>query len=156
LSSPASRRAALFVGFAALVAGLLPLAIALGWFAIPPSKLQAPTWIVGIAGAFVDLAGLAILVPERFPRVRGMFAGLAVTALAVVFDWIAFGPGDRESGALLSLDRFIATTPSNENAGRAVIGLFAVLVSLLAVWGWIRWFRDLRDGERRLRRRRRA
>jgi hypothetical protein len=154
LSEPASRRAVLIVGFAALIAGLFPLAIALGWFALPPSKLHAPTWVVGVGGAFFNLCGLAILMPERFSRARGFLASLAVTALAIVFNWVAFGPGERKFSATLSLGTFMAASPSSENAGRAVFGLFAVLVSLLALWGWVRWLRDLRDGERRPRRRR--
>jgi hypothetical protein len=143
----------LIVGFAALIAGLFPLAIALGWFVIPPSRLHAPTWIVGVGGAFFILCGLAILVPERFARMRGFLASLAVSALAVVFNWVAFGPGERKFSATLSLGTFVTAAPSSENAGRAVFGLFAVLVGLLALWGWVRWLRDLRGGERGRRRR---
>jgi hypothetical protein len=132
------------LGLAFLAAGLFPLAISLGWFAVPAQSVHAPLSMVGCAGVSLSAAGLATLLPEHFARLRGFLGGLAVTALAVIADWIAFGVGERGLGDTLSLGAVMDSSPSRENAGRAVLALFAVLISLLALWGWVQWLRELR------------
>ena len=77
------------IGFAFVAAGLPPLAIALGWLIVPAENLPAPLWTMGCAGAALDFAGLALLVPESLPKPRGLLAAFSITALAALFDWIA-------------------------------------------------------------------
>jgi len=129
------------VGFAFFVAGLPPLAIALGWLIVPAEQFPFPMWTMGCGGAALDFAGLALLTPESLARPRGLLAALSITALATLFDWIAFGhfQGDWR----FMLDSLMNSLALRHNAAHNVVVLFAVLLTLLALFGWTQWLRNI-------------
>ncbi len=129
------------MGFAFVVAGLPPIAIALGWLIVPSEDLPVPLWALGCGGAALEFAGLALLIPESLSRPRGLLAALSITALATLFDWIAFG--HVQGGWRLMLETFMNSLALRANAVHNVVVLFAVLLTLLALWSWIHWFRHL-------------
>jgi hypothetical protein len=133
------------IGFAFIAAGLPPLAIALGWLIVPES-LPIPLWIMGCGGAALAFAGLSLLMPESLPGPRGLLAALSITALAALFDWIAFG--HFQGGWRLMLESLMNSLSLRHNAAHNVVVLFAVLLSLLAMFGWSQWLRSMtrRDG----------
>ena len=131
------------VGFAIAVAGLPPLALALEWLTIPADELPLPLWSLGCGGATLVFAGLSLLVPDSLPRPRGLLAALAVTGLAALFDWIGFG-GARGGWALL-LDSILNSLAMKQNAAMNVVVLFAVLLTLLALYAWLQWFRSFTE-----------
>lgn len=125
------------MGFAFVVSGLTPLALALGWLAVPAQDLPVPLWAMGCAGAALVFAGLSLLLPESLSRPRGLLAALSVTAIAILFDWIAFGRV--EGGWRFMLDSLVNSLALRQNAAQDVVVLFAVLLSLLSLWSWMRW-----------------
>ena len=62
---------------------------------------------------------------------------------AAVFNWIAFGPGERRFGGGIALPFVAVSGPSSEWTGRAAFGIGAVLVDLFLVWFLERGLRDL-------------
>lgn len=140
----ASRNTSLLIGAVFLLAGMLAMSVALGWFAASPEELGAPLWMVGCGGGFFALTGLAFLLPDRHARARGLIAAILTSALAAVFDWIAFAAGDRAFGGTFALGRLSDLAAAPENASRVFFAMFATLLSLLALWAWARWLRELR------------
>ena len=127
------------IGFAFAVAGLPPLAIALGW--LPAEELPVPLWIMGCGGATLAFAGLALLIPEASLRTRGLLTALSMTALATLFDWIAFG--HFQGGWRLMLETLVDSLALRQKAVHNIVVLFAVLLTLLAMFGWSQWTRSL-------------
>ena len=129
------------IGFAFIVAGLPPLALALGWLSAPSENLPIPLWAMGCGGAALDFAGLALLIPDSLSRPRGLLAALSITALAALFDWMAFGR--LYGGWRFMLDSLMNALALRQNAAHDVVVLFAVLLTLLALWSWIHWARHM-------------
>ena len=133
------------IGFAFVVAGLPPLALALGWLTAPSENFPVPLWAMGCGGAALAFAGLSLLVPESLSRPRGLLAALSITALATLFDWIAFGRV--QGGWRFMLDALMNALALRQNAALDVVVLFAVLLTLLALWSWIHWARHMVEGD---------
>jgi hypothetical protein len=129
------------IGFAFVVAGLPPLALALGWLTVPSENLPVPLWALGCGGAALAFAGLSLLVPESLSRPRGLLASLSITALATLFDWVAFGRV--QGGWRFLLDSLANALALRQNAALDVVVLFAVLLTLLALWSWMQWVRHM-------------
>jgi hypothetical protein len=124
---------------------MVPVAFALDWLSLPVGNLPFPLWTIGCSGAALLFAGGVLLV-DSLPLPRDLLAVFSISALASVFDWIAFHDWPHDWALLLEA----LTSPSalRQNALRDVIVLFAVLLTLLAVLAWVQWLRDLanRDG----------
>ena len=131
------------MGFAFVVSGLTPLALALGWLAVPAQDLPVPLWAMGCAGAALVFAGLSLLLPESLSRPRGLLATLSVTAIAILFDWIAFGRV--QGGWRFMLDSLVNSLALRQNAAQDVVVLFSVLLSLLSLWNWMRWISHMAE-----------
>jgi len=129
------------LGFAFVVAAMPPLALALGWLTVPSEDFPVPLWALGCGGAVLAFAGLSLLIPESLPRPRGLLATLSVTALATLFDWIAFGRV--HGGWRFMLDSLLNALALRQNAAHDVVVLFAVLLTLLALWSWMNWTRHM-------------
>jgi hypothetical protein len=129
------------IGFAFVVAGLPPLALALGWLTVPSENLPVPLWAMGCGGAALAFAGLSLMVPESLSRPRGLLAALSITALATLFDWIAFGRV--HGGWRIMLDSLMNALALRQNAAHDVVVLFAVLLTLLCLWSWMHWARHM-------------
>ncbi|HEX7953234.1 MAG TPA: hypothetical protein VF523_09240 [Burkholderiales bacterium] len=131
------------IGFAFAVAGLPPLAIALGWLAVVEESLPVPLWTMGCGGAALEFAGLALLIPESLSRPRALLAALSISALATLFDWIAFG--QVQGGWRFMLDAVMNSLALRQNAVHNVVVLFAVLLTLLAMFAWSKLLRRAGD-----------
>ena len=134
-----TRGQSIFAGFAFIAAGAYPLAIGLGFAAARPGSVHAPLWVVAIAGACFVLVGTVLLVPEKDLPLRGWLVGLMVTGLAAIFDWVAFGPGERHFSGGLSFGGASMRAASGETSGRLAFGIAAVLLDAFALWGWYRF-----------------
>ena len=141
-----SRAIANTIGAAFFATALPPLAIALGWLIVPAESLPVPLWTMGCGGAALAFAGLALLMPEYFSTLRGVLAALSVTALAGIFNWVAFG--HFQGGWRFMLETLMNALALRHNAAHNVVVLFAVLLNLLALLAWSQWFREMtrRDG----------
>ena len=146
---PLSRRASIAAGLAFIAAGMYPLAIGLGFAAARPGSVHAPLWVVAIAGACFVFIGAAFAVPRGDVRLRGFLLGLVVTGLALVFDWVAFGPGERHFSGGVSFAGTALRAGSGETSGRIAFGIAAVVLDAFAAWGWYRWLQALANGPRK-------
>src|SRR5262249_23693976 len=130
-------------GFALAVAGMPPLAVSLGWLALPSEDLPVPLWALGLGGAALVLAVASLLGPDSLTRPRGLLASLAISALALVFDGIAFGGPGRGWGLLL--ENLLDSLAMKQNAAMNVVVLFAVLLTLLSLFAWLQWLRGFAE-----------
>lgn len=96
---------------------------------------------IGLGLMFV-LAGLLIALPAKYLKWRALLIALVVTLLALSFDWVAFGPGER----VFANGLFGRT--SGELMGRAVFGAFAVIADICAVAIWLNLFRGRFTGQK--------
>jgi tetratricopeptide (TPR) repeat protein len=71
--------------------------------------------------------------------------------MAVIFDWVAFGPGPRHfsggTGLRIGPVVFSLWGLSPELEGRLVIGLGALMIDAMAVYGWVRFAREFAAGK---------
>jgi hypothetical protein len=87
------------------------------------------------AGLMFVFAGAFVGVPAD-NKWRDLLATLLVTCFALTFDWVAFGPGEREFVGSFGGFGFI----SGELVGRALFGAFAVVLNVIAIGMWTgRW-----------------
>lgn len=101
--------------------------------------------MIACGGAALLFAGGALLA-DSLPLPRDLLAVMSISAFAGVFDWIAFH--DWPQDWTLLLQALLSPSALRQNALRDVIVLFAVLLTLLAVFAWVQWLRQLtnRDG----------
>jgi hypothetical protein len=84
------------------------------------------------AGLMFVFAGILVGLPPAYMKWRSLLATLVVTCFALTFDWVAFGPGERQfSGSVMGFG-FIP----GEFVGRALFGAFAVVLDICAIAMW--------------------
>jgi hypothetical protein len=116
----------------ALGAGLLVHAAAAAHgFAVPELAL----------GIFVMALAVLLVLPGRKAAARLAAGAVAVTALAIAFDWIAFAPGERSFRSVAAMGGMRADLPMGETTGRIMFGAFAVLADVAAIGLWLRLMR---------------
>ena len=126
------------LGILIFALGAAIILIGLGVIPVDPESIHAPGWVIACAGAIFALGGVIISVEN----VKGLdwlgvcCFGLILTAFAVVFDWIAFWPGERE---FTSSGNIPIPFLSGGLSGRIAFGCGGVLMTLVAVimWYWI-------------------
>jgi len=132
-----------------LAAGGLGLAAACGLIPLGSSRASVPMWIIGAIGLSFAAMGLVLLLDgiEAFMRIRCWLAFVFLVSFASVFNWVAFGPGERHFTTRTSVGSgAIGVTTVGEGGelgGRIAFGVFAVLLDLLIaspliVWVWRR------------------
>jgi len=90
------------------------------------------------AGLMFVFAGMLIGLPERYADWRRLLAALLISCFALLLDWVAFGPGERRFSGSIGGFGFIP----GETLGRAVFGLFAIILDIGAVAMWTGWGRQ--------------
>jgi hypothetical protein len=132
-----------------LAAGGLELAAAGGLIGFDASRLNAPLWLLGAMGVALVSVGLVLMLDgiEALKKISGWLALLFLVSFASIFNWVAFGPGERHftTSSAVGLGSVGVTTTSqgHELGGRIAFGVFAVLLDLLIaspvlVWLWRR------------------
>ncbi|MDX8404049.1 MAG: hypothetical protein R8K54_06540 [Mariprofundaceae bacterium] len=140
-----SKRGAWLMAATFVSMGLMIVAMSVDVIHVDPSDIHAPRWVVAVCGMMFVFAGLIIPASQSYsggePSLWVRFVGLLIIGcFALVFSWIAFGPGEREFST--SINGFIVEG-SGEVFGRAVFGFFAVLVDLWLVWGIYNFIKKL-------------
>ncbi|MBC7767510.1 MAG: hypothetical protein H7124_01850 [Phycisphaerales bacterium] len=132
----------------ALLGSVLVLA-GLGVVAVPLEQLQAPLWVVALAGfVFLCCAGLLLLVAtaktepsSSLPLAWRFVAMLAVAAVGAIAAWVAFGDGPREFTGSSSALGMSQQGSVAEAEGRFAFGILAVFSGLVVVLGLVQaWF----------------
>ena len=120
-----------------LGAGGLALAAAFGWIGLGPSRTHAPMWLIGAIGVAFASMGFVLLTDgiEPLRRVRGWLGFVFLVSFASVFNWVAFGPGERQFTTRTSVGSggigVSTVAEGGELGGRIAFGVFAVLLNLL-------------------------
>ena len=147
-----SPRAATVIGAMFVGVGLLVVLVAADIIPADDKSFHAPRWVVSACGLFFMLAGVALAITSAPGAPEGaghttwrslLLGGTIVGLLAAVFNWIAFGPGERRFGGGIALPFVSVSGPSSEWTGRVAFGIGAVLVDLFLVWILARGLRDL-------------
>jgi hypothetical protein len=116
--------------------GLAIIALAVGLIPSSPDKFLAPRWVLAAAGALFVAGGFAPLASRLGADsfASQILAAVVCGCLALVFNWIAFGPGPRHfSGATTIAMVTTSGAPPSEFSGRAMFGVVAVLLDLALV-----------------------
>jgi hypothetical protein len=123
--------------------GLFVLAMALGWIKTKPSADHAPLWVLISAGMVFNLGGVMILLVGKpgVDTLRNLVTWLFVLSLALPFNWIAFGEGERHFSSSVSVGGVSTHESADERTGRLVFGLFAGLMDFMLVWPIVRVLR---------------
>lgn len=104
---------------------------------------NAPRWVVAIAGGFFIVAGMMPMLESLkqlsggesfwFRAADSLVRFLFLLLLAVPFNWVAFGPGEREFSSAGSLGP-LAIFRQGLSAGRCVFGIAAMLINLMVIY----------------------
>jgi hypothetical protein len=122
-----------------LVFGGIALAVGLGMIPLPPDRLHAPMWLVSACGVSFGALGLALALDgtERFRRLRSALGLVFLLSFATIFNWIAFGPGERHFSRhttfVIGGDAMTTSAGESELTGRVVFGIVALVVNLMIV-----------------------
>lgn len=110
-----------------LVAGLLT-----GHVPAQTGALRVPAAMLWLTAILFCSAGLGLMLSRWLPKPAALCGVMAFCCFVGLFNWIAFGPGEREftrgkSGSI--------GTPVSETEGRLVFGLFAGALDALILYG---------------------
>jgi hypothetical protein len=117
-------------------AGSATIAVGMGWISFPPKALHVPRWVIALTGLAFAAAGFAPLATRlgRYARVSQAAALVAFASLAVIVNWVAFGPGPRQFAGGISVGGFAIASPSgSEIGGRVMFGVGAVILDLIVL-----------------------
>jgi hypothetical protein len=130
----ASARVRIALGTALGIGGLLIAIASIRKLLLAANPLQDAAMSLTLVGLCILFFGATISLPNVVGFRQRLFLALAVTCMALVFNWIAFVPGPREfhSGSSASHPG----APVNSTFGRVVFGVVAVLMDLFAVNVW--------------------
>ena len=138
-----SRPVALVASLLCFICGAAVLAVAIGVLPAQPGTLEAPRWVAGCAGV-IFMAGALIPLNAAFglPDWMNQLAALSVAlGLAVLFNWVAFFPGERHFSTTFSVPGVQVSTGGGQIMGRIMFGLGALLadaIVLHALWRALR------------------
>jgi len=129
-----------------LGAGLLSGAVGLYVLGMGTWRLFAATHALGPddfmfapAGSIFVFAGVQLALPVRCVALRHLFGALLMTAFAITFGWVAFGPGERHFTGSLSVGGAALGIHPGAWLGRALFGIVAIAAAVPAVVMWVRW-----------------
>lgn len=126
-----------------MLAGAFIVMISLDVIEVSDENFNAPRWVVAFAGGFFIIAGM-------LPMLQGLkelsggeppwlrFANQLVTfifllLLAIPFNWVAFGSGEREFSSEGSIGP-ISIIAQGVSGGRCVFGIAAMLLNILLIY----------------------
>jgi len=104
-------------------------------------KLASDAMAIVPVGMVLAFACLLLAVPPRFARLRTFAGAVLITAFALTFDWIAFGPGTRQFGGGVVSGALAVPFRPGEMLGRGVFGVVALVLTLVAVLAWVHGIR---------------
>ena len=134
-AKPLSRRGQFTIGVLVMAAGLCVVALAANYVGKSTGRFDPVVGLIsGLAFAF---SGAILVVPERRGRTRAWFGALMITCIALLFDWLAFGPGERHDAGGLT-NGTGARLHFWEVPGRVLLASGALLFNLMALWAWFR------------------
>lgn len=132
-----SRPVAILGGLMCFVMGAAVVLVASGVLPAQPGTLEAPRWVAGCAGV-VFMAGAFIPLDAAFGLpgwMKQLVAFTVALGLAVLFNWVAFFPGERHFSSTLSVPGVQISTGGGQLMGRIMFGLGALLADAIVLHG---------------------
>ncbi len=126
------------IGIAVCAMGLGVVALGIHELGPKPDKFAAGEFAALPVGMTLAFIGALFALPLSAVRTRALIGALMISALALTADWIAFGPGGPSITG--NLGRPLQTSLM---ISRILFRVAAVLVDLMALWAWVRFFRGL-------------
>lgn len=143
---------ALFFGGAFTAAGALIYALLLGYIPSQPGSMQASPAAIGLVGTVFFTAGLGMMLFRITPKIAGYCALIALCAFVATFNWIAFGPGERNFSKRTSVSAPGVSSskkqPASETEGRLVFGIVAGAMDALILFGLYKAWRHRADSRK--------
>lgn len=138
--------------------GLFIILLSLDVIHADDSSFHAPRWVVAAVGLIFSLAGVLLAVsPSRSTTsqeaqsssittsdqagIRFWLGAVVILLFALVFNWVAFGPGEREFQGGITVPFGLFSVEVNETMGRAIFGIGSVMIDVIAaavLWKWLR------------------
>jgi len=137
-----SPRVRLVIGAALGVGGLIMTVAGLRQLLLVVHPLQSSEMAGVLMGLLILFAGVSISLPPVGGVRQYLFGALAVTCMALLFDWVAFVPGPRDFHAGASAIHRGGSV--NSTVGRVAFGLFAVFCDLFAYYAWRKTLQQLK------------
>ena len=142
---------AVMMALAFIGAGSAIIALSLNYIPIDPAKLHAPRWLLTIFGLMFIAGGCVPLATAfNFRAWVSQLIGLvAASGLTIVFNWIAFFPGERHfTGSTSVLGVRLGAASSGDMTGHILFGISALLLDwMLLVW-LFQFIRTLRQPDK--------
>src|SRR5512141_3190958 len=132
---PMTARGRFFMALVFFAFGLFMLSFVFGWIPHRPSRTPTPDYVIAGAAMMFIFGGMMILLmeSERLAWLRNVVIWLFVVCLAIPFNWVAFGEGERQFSSSSSFLGFTSSGTPGETEGRVVFGLFALLMDLMVL-----------------------
>ncbi len=130
-SKPVPLVMVLIVGPAFVAGGLAVIIYEFQFFNL--SNFYKPTqdWILIANGVFLFCMGACLLLVRFFKKLAIPFGIIAALSFVCVFNWIAFGPGERH---FKSSSTFHKKSAISEIEGRIAFGIFAGAMDLIIIY----------------------
>lgn len=129
----------LLFGGAFTAAGALIYALLLDHIPAQPGAMQVPPAMLWLAGTVFFASGLSMMLFRITPKFAGACALVALCSFVAVFNWIAFGPGERSFSKRSTVSGpGVASSKqqsASETEGRLVFGIFAGAMDALILFG---------------------
>jgi len=137
-----SPRVRLVIGAVLGVGGLIMTVAGFRQLLLVAHPLQSSEMAGVLMGFLILFAGVSISMPPVVGVRQYLFGALAITCMALLFDWVAFVPGPRDFHAGSSAIHRGGSV--NASFGRVAFGVFAVFCDLFAFYAWRQTIRLLK------------
>ena len=142
-SQQRSFRSLVIFGSIFIFVGAFIFLISINLISVPEEDIYAPRWVLTSVGLTFALAGVLVVL-------NGLKSGLGHHALykwiyngvllmfmiffAAPFNWVAFGPGEREFSSSTSVGAVSVSQSGEDFGGRLVFGIGAILMDILILY----------------------
>lgn len=130
----ASPRVRAIVGAGLSIGGVVLTVVGCRRLLLAADPLQDEALSMTLFGPAMFFFGLAAMLPNVVGFPQRLFQALAITFMALLFDWVAFVPGPRQFHTGSS--GLHPGAPVSSTTGRVVFGIVAILMDLFAVYAW--------------------
>lgn len=72
---------------------------------------------------------------RTFKKIAGFFGAIAMLSFVLIFNWAAFGSGERNFTSKTNVNGYTTSEKVSETEGRIVFGLFAGAMDLIIFYG---------------------
>lgn len=130
-----SRASRVLSALLAVVAGLIPALAAFDIGPLQAADINGPPWLGLAAGSVFIAGGMAMLAGAAIPALQAILGVLALAGMAAIFNWIAFGAGERACSGAVGFLWLAADSAYAGLACRIPFGLGAAIIDAVLILG---------------------